>query len=177
LLSGILLVVAWQQFGQSFTFLHYSILLLLLLPISFIDLNTKLILNIFTLPGILVALLFACFTDRLSIWQALIGFILGGGFLFLIGILGRVLFRKESMGGGDIKLGAMIGAFIGSEVLIVLILAFFLAFPVIAIGLGTRRISVGSTLPFGPFIALSAAIIVLFGEGLYYQYFRLIGIL
>jgi prepilin signal peptidase PulO-like enzyme (type II secretory pathway) len=92
-------------------------------------------------------------------------------------LLGRYVFKKESMGGGDVKLGAMIGAFLGPQVIVVLFLSFFLAFPVILIGFGTRRISMGSTLPFGPFISLSAAIVVLYGELLYYKYFQLIGIL
>jgi leader peptidase (prepilin peptidase)/N-methyltransferase len=177
LLSAIVLVIAWQQFGRSVSFLHYSVLLLMLLPITFIDLNTRLILNVFTVPGIVVALLFASFSTQISIAQALLGLVLGGGFLVLIGTFGRMVFRKESMGGGDVKLGAMIGAFLGPQVFIVLILAFFLAVPVIVIGLDTNRVSLGSALPFGPFIALSAAIMVLFGEGLYYHYFQLIGIL
>ena len=176
LLSAVLLVAAWHHFGQGISFLHYSVLLLLLLPITFIDMHTKLILNVLTIPGIVVALLFACFSNDISIYQALLGTVLGGGFLFIIGTFGRVLFKKESMGGGDVKLGAMIGAFIGPEVIIVLFFSFFLAFPIILIGLGSKRLSMTSSLPFGPFIALSTAIIVLFGDTLYQQYFQMMGI-
>ena len=177
LLSGLLLVFAWQQFGQSLSFVHAAVLLLLLLPITFIDLNTKLILNVLTLPGIVIAFIFAFFSNDVAIMDALMGFILGGGFLFTVGLMGRFLFKKESMGGGDVKLGAMIGAFIGPQVVIVLFLAFFLALPVILVGFTTKRLSMGTTLPFGPFISLSAVIILLYGEILYYRYFQLIGIL
>jgi len=108
--------------------------------------------------------------------SAVSGLFLGGGFLWCVGLLGNSIFKKESMGGGDIKLGAMIGIFLGPNVLIALFLAFFLALPVLAIGLSTKRLTVGSTVPFGPFISLGAVIIVCYGEFLLYQYINFVGL-
>ncbi len=175
IITGALLVLIWHHYGLSLPFIHYSILILLLLTISFIDLNHKLILNVLTLPGIIIGLLSSFMLNQTSIPQALIGLIFGGGFLWLVGLIGKLLFKKESMGGGDIKLGAMIGVFIGPQVVIALFMAFFIALPVVAIGLSSGRLKMGSTLPFGPFISLGTVIIVCFGRSLYHYYFSLFG--
>jgi len=175
LITGALLVLLWRYHGFSLSFLHYSILLLFLLPITFIDLNHKLILNVLTFPGMAIGIALSLGLGLKTIPQVLTGLVLGGGFLWLVGRLGKSIFKQESMGGGDIKLGAMIGVFIGPEVLIALFLAFFLALPVIAIGLSSGRMRLGSTLPFGPFIALATVVIVCFGPVLYQVYFSLLG--
>jgi len=175
ILTGILLVVVWQHYGLTLSFLHYSILVLFLLPISFIDLDTRLILNVLTFPGIIVGLLSSVFLNQIPILNVVSGLFLGGGFLWCVGLLGKSVFKQESMGGGDIKLGAMIGVFLGPKVLIALFLAFFLALPVIAIGLSTKRLKIGSTVPFGPFISLAAVIIVCYGQALLHQYLNFVG--
>ena len=175
ILTGILLVVVWQHYGLTLSFLHYSILVLFLLPISFIDLDTRLILNVLTFPGIIVGLLSSVFLNQIPILNVVSGLFLGGGFLWFVGLLGNSVFKQESMGGGDIKLGAMIGVFLGPKVLIALFLAFFLALPVIAIGLSTKRLKIGSTVPFGPFISLAAVIIVCYGQALLHQYLNFVG--
>ena len=70
ILTGVLLVVVWQHYGLTLSFLHYSILVLFLLPISFIDLDTKLILNVLTLPGIIIGLLSSIFLYQTQIGRA-----------------------------------------------------------------------------------------------------------
>ncbi len=175
LITGVLLVWIWQQHGMSWSFVHYSLLVLLLVPISFIDLDTQLILNVLTFPGMVLGLAMSVLAVDISFGQAAAGLLLGGGSLYAIGLVGDLLFKQESMGGGDIKLGAMIGTFLGPQVLIALFLAFFLALPIIAIGMGTNRLHLGSKLPFGPFIALGTVVIICFGPALYSQYFRLVG--
>ncbi|MFQ5752181.1 MAG: prepilin peptidase [bacterium] len=177
IMTGVLLVLVWQHYGLSLSFMQYSILVLLLLTISFIDFNHKLILNVLTLPGIAVGLTLSLLLNLTSISQALLGLFLGSGFLWLVGLFGKLLFKQDSMGGGDIKLGAMIGVFIGPQVLIAVFVAFFLALPVIAIGLSSGRLRIGNTLPFGPFISLGTIIIICFGQPLYQMYFRFLGYL
>lgn len=176
LLTAVLLALAWHDFGLSLPFFRYSLFMLFLLVISFIDLDTKLILNVLTYPGIVLGLGLSFFSHEVSFWQALIGLVIGGGFLWLIGIVGEYMFKQESMGGGDIKLGAMIGVFIGPKVIVALFLAFFLAMPVIAIGLGTKKLQLGSKLPFGPFLSLSALIIVFWGGVMFDKYLEIMNI-
>lgn len=173
-LTGALFVLVWHSYGFGPSFFYYAILVLFLVPISFIDLDTKLILNVLTLPGICLGLLLSLFFDSVSPAQSLLGLVLGGGFLWLLGLLGEFAFKKESMGGGDIKLGALIGVFLGPEVIIALFLAFFLAFPVIALGMSTKKLHRNSTVPFGPFISLAAIVVICFGQAMYQFYLSLI---
>lgn len=175
LLTGVLLVLIWKDYGLSLSFVQYTILVLFLVPISFIDLTHKLILNVLTLPGIMIGLVLAIFLKFITVSQAILGLLLGGGFLWSVGFLGAYIFKKESMGGGDVKLGAMIGVFLGPQVIIALFLAFFLTIPVVAIGLSSRRLQFGSNLPFGPFISLAAVIIICFDQKLSLFYYNLIG--
>ncbi len=177
ILTGSLLVLAWVQHGMSPGFVQHALLILFLLPISFIDLDTKLILNVLTIPGMCVGLLSSLFVPDLSPIQSGLGLLAGGGFLFAIGLMGEWLFKQESMGGGDIKLGAMIGAFMGPVVVVALFLAFFLALPVIAIGFGAKKLHLGSKIPFGPFLSLAALVLTFFGQALYSQYMKLLAYL
>ncbi|MFQ5706888.1 MAG: prepilin peptidase [bacterium] len=165
-LTGALLALVFNIYGLGLAFIEYSVLILFLVPISFIDIDYKLILNRLTFPGMAIGLALSVLFHRTSIYQALAGLFLGGGFLWLVGLLGHALFKKESMGGGDIKLAAMIGAFLGPQVILALFLAFFLTIPAIIIGMSLGRIQMGSALPFGPFISSGAVSMVCFGHQL-----------
>ncbi len=175
-LTGFLLLLLWLDYGPGAPFLHYATLVLFLLPISFIDLNHRLILNVLTFPGMLLGLFLGSVTRQMPLAQSALGLFLGAGFLWLIGVGGRWLFKQESMGGGDIKLGAMIGTFLGAKVVLALFLAFVLAAPVVAIGLALGRLKPGSTIPFGPFISLGAVVLVCFGNELYRLYLTVFGL-
>jgi len=175
-LSAIFLVFVWRQYSFSITFIQYSVLILLLLTISFIDIRTKLILNVLTVPGLIIGLALSPFSTEISLLQSMLGVLVGGGFLWAIGISGEMVFKQESMGGGDVKLGAMIGAFLGPKVVIALFLAFFLALPVIAVGLGFRKLQFGSKVPFGPFISLGSLLILFLGPFLLQKYMEVMGV-
>ncbi len=99
-----------------------------------------------------------------SSWQSMLfGALAGGGSLLLMGIVGKLVFRKEAMGFGDVKLFTAIGLLFGLRgVVIVLILTVFSSAFVFGIGLITGRIKPGEAQPLGPFIAASAALYILF---------------
>lgn len=175
ILTAALLTLLWQLFGFGFVFIQNAILTLLLIIITFIDLDYKLILNKLTFPGMVAGLIFSLIFHLITPVSALTGLLVGGGFLWLIGLLGNYAFKKESMGGGDIKLAAMIGAFLGPKVIIALFLSFFLSLPVIAIGLSSGRLKMGATVPFGPFISLATLVFICFGENLIHLYYRFLG--
>ena len=102
----------------------------------------------------------------INLVQSLLGTLIGGGGLLLLALLGDWLFKKESMGGGDIKLAAMLGAFLGwQKVLFVFIASSVIGLIVSIIAMifssnirETRRI------PFGPFLAASAIIAIVVGD-------------
>jgi len=165
--TGLLLGGLFLVYGWSTLFLHYALLVLLLIPVSIIDIEHKLILNVLTIPGMLGGLALTVLLRPIPISSALLGLILGAGSLYLIAVIGKAIFRKESMGGGDIKLAGMIGVFLGLKATI---FSLFLAFLLGALA-GISLIIVGkargdSLIPFGPFIALGALLFVFCGQDL-----------
>ncbi len=98
----------------------------------------------------------------LSLEASLIGFLVGGGTIFAMGMLGEIIFRKEAMGGGDVKLLAMIGAFLGwkNAILTFFISPLFGAVVGILIMLRTKE----KAIAYGPYIVLGALISLFFSE-------------
>ncbi len=110
----------------------------------------------------------------LSLDAACIGFVVGGGSIYAMGVLGDFLFRKDSMGGGDVKLLAMVGAFLGWKASI---LAFFIApFFGAAFGLIEKMRTNDTTIAYGPFLVLGSLIALFFEEQIIYQILHLYGL-
>jgi len=152
----------------------YEVMILFLIPISFIDIDEGLILNKLTIPGFIIGIGFIL-GFHIENWKSiLLGIVGGGGILLLIGFLGELIFRKESMGMGDVKLIVMIGAYVGfPAVLISLFFGVFSAAIYIVIALSLKKIRMGNTIPFGPFIALGTLVFILRGQELCDWYFNL----
>jgi len=153
--------LVWR-FGLTVTSAGFFLLIAALLVISVIDLRLQIIPNIISLPGIAVGFLFAIVSGYITWLDSLFGILFGGGILYAVAGLYQLLRNKEGMGGGDIKLLAMLGAFLGWQSLPFIILASSLAGSIIgltAIALGKR--SAAARIPFGPYLA-AAAIVYLF---------------
>ncbi len=92
----------------------------------------------------------------LSLEIGVVGFMIGGGMIYSMGLVGDFIFRKESMGGGDVKLMAMVGAFLGWEKTL---LAFFIA-PLFGaiVGIIIKIRTKESLIPYGPFLVIGALI-------------------
>lgn len=165
IMAGALPVLLHYQFGLGRELLLYWPLAYVLLVLSFIDLDLRIIPDRVTLPGIVVGLVVAPLLGVVGFWDSVLGVLAGGGALYLIGVLGELLLKKESMGGGDVKLAAMLGAFLGWKLVLVgLFVAFFVG-AVAGVAVLARRTSKwDSSLPFGPFIALGSVIALLWGE-------------
>ncbi|MBF0532339.1 MAG: prepilin peptidase [Candidatus Omnitrophica bacterium] len=97
-----------------------------------------------------------------SVDAALIGALVGGAIIYLMGLIGYILFRKEAMGGGDVKLLAMVGAFLGWKLAV---LTFFIA-PLFGavFGLIEKMRTKDTAIPYGPFLVLGALISLFYGE-------------
>jgi len=174
LMTGFLFAGLFWKFGLSSETLVFLVLGLLLIIISFIDIDNRLILNKITLPGIVLGIFLTLSFHVLSYKQVLLGFFIGGGGLLAVAFLGGLLFRKESMGMGDIKLAAMIGVFLGVKgVAFTLLIAFFVAalFSIGAIAL--KKASRQSQIPFGPFIALASIVYLFWGQQMIHWYLRM----
>ena len=166
LLCGLFFVYLYWQYGASFTMASYAVLAVMLLVIFFIDLDHQIIPDVVSLPGIGIGLAFSLLPEGIGILPALIGMLVGGGSLYAIALLGDWLFKKESMGGGDIKMAAMLGAFLGwQKVLFVFMASAVIGLVVsVVVMFFSARVRETRMIPFGPFLALAAAVAVLYGE-------------
>lgn len=175
LIAGSLSTALFLKFGLSAAYPAFMLFSMSLVVISFIDLDHQIIPDVLSIPGILVGLglSFPAWTE-ISWLESLIGIVGGGGFLFLVAVIFERLTGKEGMGFGDVKLLAMIGAWMGWRSLPFVILLASLAG--ILIGGGALLFSgrgYRSRIPFGPFLALGALLYLFFGKELIMWYSRM----
>jgi leader peptidase (prepilin peptidase)/N-methyltransferase len=138
------------------------LLIAALVAVTMIDLDHQIIPDVVTLPGIAVGLALSLLTGRPNWLAALLGVLVGGGVFFLI-----IVLSGGGMGGGDMKLGAMLGAFLGAKPLLVAILAAVCMGGVVAVcllALGRRGRK--DAVPFGPFLALGGIVALFWGDRL-----------
>ncbi|MGO9146609.1 MAG: prepilin peptidase [Desulfomonilia bacterium] len=175
LLSALLAVSLLYRFGVSVTFLIYYLWACALLIITFIDLDIQIIPDRLSLGGIVVGLLVVYWLP-VTYKDALIGLILGGGLLLAIIYGYYFLTKKEGMGGGDVKLLAMIGVFTGWQGVLFTVFASSLMGTVVGIPWGLlKKGTLKAAIPFGPFLALGALIYVFWGQYLIDWYFGYLG--
>jgi len=177
LLAGAVPALIYARYGPGPELALYWPLAYALIVLSFVDLDLRILPDKITIPGIAVGLIAAPLLGLETFWNSLIGAAVAGGALYLIALLGAAVFRKESMGGGDIKLAAMLGAFAGwRDVPLMLFLAFFSGAIVGLVLVGTHRTRDGDhAVPFGPFLALGALAVLLWGDVILHWYFALTG--
>jgi leader peptidase (prepilin peptidase)/N-methyltransferase len=161
-LGGLLYLLGYHQLGLSVHAFAYALLVTALLIVSFIDFAHMIIPDAVTLPGIVVGVAIGLLPSSIGFANAVAGACLGGGIFLLI-----VLVYPVGMGGGDVKLIAMIGAFVGWQaVLVTIILSAFCGaisgLTLILLGFKGRR----DPVPFGPFLAIGGITAMLWGEAL-----------
>jgi leader peptidase (prepilin peptidase)/N-methyltransferase len=173
-LTGITAVAAFLHFGWQPELAVAFAFLCALIVVTFVDLDHQIIPDPVSLPGIVVGFLAATVTGDPG-WQAsLAGILLGGGILWAVAEGYQRLTGREGMGGGDIKLLAMIGAFLGWRAVPVTLLIGSLSGTVVGLSLILfQRQDSRTPIPFGPFLALGAACALFYGDALIAWYLNL----
>ncbi|PIE59060.1 MAG: prepilin peptidase [Desulfobulbus propionicus] len=157
------------HFGLGFDFFYYLLFTASLLVIIFIDIHHQIIPDVISLPGILIGLAGSFFSQNLSWEQSVFGVVLGGGVLFLVAVVYFKITGKDGMGGGDIKLLAMIGAFLGWQSLLFVIFVSSLTGSVVGIAAMAKQKKGGKTrIPFGPFLAVAAYVYLFYQEEVFF---------
>jgi len=160
LLTGLLFVLAASHAGSIVELLSALLFLAALVAISGIDLDHQIIPDIITLPGIPVGLALSLLGNPKGWLDTLIGVAIGGGIFVVI-----IVASGGGMGGGDMKLGAMMGAFLGWKLVLLAILLGVLGGGLVAIALlAAGRKGRKDAVPFGPFLALGGAVSLLWGK-------------
>jgi leader peptidase (prepilin peptidase)/N-methyltransferase len=176
LLTSFLAVAVLLTFGLSTEAAGYFVFGAALLVVIFIDIHHQIIPDVISLPGIILGFSFSLFSNHINWQDSLTGIILGGGVLYSIALIYVLLRRQEGMGGGDIKLLAMIGAWLGWQSLPFVI--FFSSFTGSIVGLLAMRTQKkgGSTrIAFGPFLSCTAIIYLFFSKQIltFYRFYFL----
>lgn len=152
-----------QQFGLGWSAAAYAALFSALLVVTFIDFDHQIIPDRITLPGIPLGILCAATVLPTGLLNSVLGVLLGGGLLWFMAWISPYLFGKEGMGGGDIKLLAMVGAFLGWEPVLLTVLVGAFVGSVTGLSLiALKRLRRDQYLPFGPFLALGAVVAMFF---------------
>ncbi len=174
ILVGFISLFLFIKFGINYQYILSLFFISNLLVISLIDMEHMIIPDVLSLPGILLGWAFSFIIPDLTWTDSLIGILAGGGGLYLVAIGFAYLTGKEGMGGGDIKLLAMIGAWMGWRSLPLIILMASLSG--LVIGFSFMMFSgkgLGAKIPFGPYLSLGAIIYFFFGFQITHWYMGL----
>jgi len=178
-LNAVFYVLVLWRFGFGWHSLVYFVFCSSLILISFIDLNFQIIPDVITLPGIPMGIVFGGFLLinpfmrdlSLGLKSSLTGAFIGFGLFYLIAVAGSHIFKKEAMGGGDIKLMAMVGGFLGWKGVILTTFLGSLSGAIVGVLMILFKVrGHGSRIPFGPFLALGSMITLFYGQEIFYWY-------
>ena len=164
-LTALLSLALFIKYGLNYQYAFFFLFLASLVTISFIDLFHKIVPDVISLPGIVIGWAACWIIGHVSWLDSLIGILGGGGSLFLVAYVYERVTAREGMGGGDIKLLAMIGAWMGWEALPYVLLISASTGAVVGLtfillsGKGYR-----AQIPFGPFLSLGALLFFFLGS-------------
>jgi leader peptidase (prepilin peptidase)/N-methyltransferase len=175
-LTGAVFTIHVLHFGLDWILLPRLLFACALIVLAVIDLRHRILPNPITLGGTVVGLLFSVALPPGWV-SSLIGVLIGGGVLFAIGELYFRLRGIEGMGMGDVKMLAMIGAFLGwPGVLVTMVLA---SLSGALVGMGMMAFQKGDmkyALPFGTFLSAAALVASLYGDAMLTWYLSLSGV-
>ncbi|MCM8778587.1 MAG: prepilin peptidase [Candidatus Omnitrophica bacterium] len=170
LLTAGLFLFLYLKYELSVKFFIYSLLFSNLIIATFIDFKFQIIPDVISVSGMFLGLLLSFVfptihgvsSHKLAVMDSLSGLLLGGGMIWLTGVLGKLIFKKEAMGFGDVKLMAMLGAFLGWKKII---FTFFLApFLGLIFGIISLIKTKSHYIPYGPFLSLASFVSLIWGE-------------
>ena len=178
LLTGILFLIVFNKFYLDISTVYYLVLTSILIIITFIDIDHYIIPDGLLIIGSIFAIVFNLIFKTITIKESLLGAIICGGGVLAIVYLIEFIVKKEVMGGGDIKLFAMIGLFLGikNSLLSALISVYVGAiFGIIMIIYSKiKKSEFNSMIPYGPFISIATLIVMLYGDNIINWYMKFI---
>lgn len=175
LLGGLAALASAAKFGPSLAALVYFVFTAILIVVTFIDIDHRIIPDVISLPGIVLGLAASFILPSMSFTDSLLGIALGGGSLLAVALIYRLVTKKDGMGMGDVKLLSMIGALIGWKGVVFTIFIGSLVGSLVGIAMvfAQKRKDLKLAVPFGPFLSLGAIVYVFAGSELTFWYFHL----
>jgi prepilin signal peptidase PulO-like enzyme (type II secretory pathway) len=161
IVTGILFVLAYNLSGMSIMFARDAIFVSYLIIIFVYDLRHMLILDKFTVPAMIVAVLLNLWLGVIPAWSILFGGIVLAGFF----LLQYIISKSKWVGGGDIRMGALMGFMLGLEHGLVALFIAYLIGAVVGVGLmASGRVDRKTPIPFGTFLTVSTVVVLFFGS-------------
>jgi leader peptidase (prepilin peptidase) / N-methyltransferase len=162
-LGGFLFVACYVKFGLTFELFLYYAFACAMVVIAFIDFEFRIIPDEINLPFLVLGIA-GSFFSHLGWLSSVLGVLVGGGSLLLVALLYLAIRKVEGMGGGDLKMGAMMGAFLGWKGILLAIFLSSLAGSIIGIPLSLAlRKNLKLPIPFGVFLAAVGVFVLFFG--------------
>ncbi len=181
LLTAALFLLVWLKYGATASTPIYWLMVSGLILGTFVDFEHMILPDRVTIGGMIAGLLLSALAPSLhgartvleSLIQSGIGLALGFGTLWTVAFVGKLVFKKDAMGFGDVKLLGAIGAFLGWKAVLFTILFSSFAGSLVGVGLIlSARKEWQSRIPYGPYIALAALVWILWGTTWWDAYFR-----
>lgn len=174
---GLLFLSMYYLYGFTFLLIPFCLLVFSLLVITIIDFKFQIIPDEISFMLMIVGFAVSFFNLNLgeTIWQrvlnSFLGFLAGGGSLFVFAVVGKLIFKKDAMGGGDIKIMAGIGTFIGWDKVLFAIFMASLFGSIVGITLIIcKKIGRRQEIPFGPYLAVSSFLTLFFSPQIIMNY-------
>jgi leader peptidase (prepilin peptidase)/N-methyltransferase len=156
LLTGLLAATVLTRFGPTLAGAVFFVFCAALVTIIWIDIHHQIIPDVISIPGIFIGFAFSFFSPLLTWQDSLIGLLAGGGFFYAVSYGYYLLRGHEGLGGGDIKLLGMLGAFLGWQSLFFIIFVSSLSGSAVGlIAMRSQKKGGLTRIPFGPFLAIS----------------------
>lgn len=162
--SGLLLVWVMLSDGPSGLVTSRSVFVLFLLAVAIIDWEHMIIPDELSLGGCVVGFVMSFFNPTVTVTASLLGIFVGGGLLLAVGYLYQRVRGVEGLGGGDVKLAAMIGAFLGWKGLVLCVLGGSVAGSIYGLALMAAGRGAQTKVPFGTFLAAGAVFAAFYSE-------------
>lgn len=184
LLTGFVsMLVYWRAGNLPEYFLWFLLFGAPLVVVTFIDFDEQIIPDIISLPGIPIGVLVHLFGSwpmwKESLIDSGLGILVGGGSLLLISQLYYIIRKREGLGGGDVKLCAAFGAFLGWKPMVFIFMissVLALLYAVVSLIFSRNKEEGPMIIPYGPFLSAAAFIYYLYGTEIVLFYFSLIGV-
>jgi leader peptidase (prepilin peptidase)/N-methyltransferase len=175
-LTALFFYLLYRKMGLTPELPILMVFVALLVVISFIDLEFQIIPDILSIGGLAAGFLLSFLRPYFTWGDALTGILVGGGVLYAIAIGYQLLAKREGMGGGDIKLLAMIGSFCGLKGVIFSLMAGSVVGTLVGLPLMfVKGENTKYAIPFGPFLSLGALVFIFMGESIIHSFLGFLG--
>ena len=165
IVTAVMAVWTFETFGFRILGFSYFLFVASLIVITFIDLHFRIIPDSISIGGTLLGFLLSLHVLPIGYVNSLLGILTGGGLLLALALVYYKLTKREGMGGGDIKLAAMIGAFLGYKgVILTLLVSSVIGSIAGLLMIAINKKDLQYAIPYGPFLALGALLTLFFQD-------------